>query len=135
MGQPKMKWYGPEVIAKVLDLTGDRIERAAREFRDFTREQVSKVGGPSMPWQYPHKQEGQLRRNIQMELDRSIMTARIGTNVLYGKFLELGTANPKKPHFVPELGKMVSHGIRPRPWLSKALVQFRVRLRQILGRG
>jgi len=65
---------------------------------------------------YPYLRRGWLRANIQMEMDRSILTARVGTNVLYGRYLEFGTR------------KMAA-----RPWLSLALRDFGPQLRAILA--
>lgn len=54
----------------------------------------------SRPGEYPRKQTGHLRRTITYEVDEATMTARIGTNLLYGKFLELGTIRMKARPFL-----------------------------------
>lgn len=58
----------------------------------------------SAPGEPPRKQTGRLRASAAWELAGND-TARVGTNVKYGKFLELGTRR----------------GLSPRPWLERAL--------------
>jgi HK97 gp10 family phage protein len=72
----------------------------------------------SRPGEYPRKQTGHLRRTITYEVDEVTQTARVGTNLLYGKFLELGTKRMK-----------------PRPFLRKTLMSERVVLARLLAGG
>lgn len=127
-----MRWYGTSIKVKMDGLINERLDRAARETRDYIREQIStpnieergergaKRGtNPSKPGEYPHKLTGHLRRNVEMEHDREKMTARVGTNVEYGRYLEFGTRKMKR-----------------RPWLSRALLEMQQRIKHILrGRG
>ena len=127
-------WYGDQVTAKIQGHVANRLQYAARALVNFIRKQLSSSGGPSSaggapmvggvrvagppaPGGWPHKQTGHLRRNVQQQFDRIRMTARVGTNVLYGKFLEFGTKN-----------------MAARPWLSRALREFRSQLVRILER-
>jgi HK97 gp10 family phage protein len=70
---------------------------------------------PSKPGEPPRKQTGRLRSSVTHEIGRGI--ARVGTNVLYGRFLELGTRK-----------------MAPRPWLRRALDEAREQVRTILSR-
>lgn len=45
----------------------------------------------SLPGEPPRKQYGTLRASITYEIDTAIFVARVGTNYLIAKFLELGT--------------------------------------------
>jgi len=112
-------WYGEEAKARVKNAAAIRVEMAGRAFRDFLREKVSAPPPPSAPGEYPHKGAnpggGHLRRNIQMEMDRATCTARVGTNVLYGKFLETGTSK-----------------MGARPWMSKGIRDFARQIKAIL---
>ena len=72
----------------------------------------------SKPGEYPRKQTGQLRMRITYEVDEATMTARVGTNLLYGKFLELGTKH-----------------MRPRPFLRKTLMAERASVGRLLAGG
>ena len=71
---------------------------------------------PSMPGEPPHKQTGRLRASVAHEVIRKFnWVARVGTNVLYGKHLQLGTK-----------------WIKPRPWLDVALNKTVSQVRMIL---
>jgi len=93
-------WHGEEAKARIKGSAADRVELGARRFRDRLRDALQVPGtgrggteaGASEPGEYPRKQTGHLRRNIQMEMDRERVLARVGTNVLYAKFLEFGTS-------------------------------------------
>ncbi len=127
-----IKWYGEHAIVHVNTIVGDRIEKSGKMLRDHIREKLgevqptktygasrTKVGlEPSAAGEYPKKVTAHLRRNIQAEYDAQIHTARVGTNVLYGKYLELGTSKMAR-----------------RPWLSKALYETMGAVRGMLGRG
>lgn len=71
---------------------------------------------PSRPGESPHKQTGRLRASVTWELVRLwSWVARVGTNVEYGKHLELGT-----------------RFIAPRPWLEVSLADKLGEVRSIL---
>jgi phage gpG-like protein len=68
----------------------------------------------SQPGEPPRKQTGRLRASVTYEVDEATLSGRVGTNVDYGRYLELGT----------------KRGIAPRPWLRRALAECQS---QILG--
>ena len=71
---------------------------------------------PSRPGEPPRKQTGQLRRSVTREIVTTPrVVARVGTNVKYGKWLELGTVR-----------------ILPRPWLVRAFREMLPTVRSIL---
>lgn len=79
-------------------------------------------GGPliygavrSQPGEPPRKQQGRLLGSVAFEVDG--LEARVGTNLPYGKWLELGTKH-----------------IAPRPWLRRALLEMRSQIQAVLGR-
>lgn len=72
---------------------------------------------PSAPGEPPHKQTGRLRASVTYEVDEEALTARVGTNVEYGRHLELGT----------------KRGIAPRPWLRRALAEMHARVESLLA--
>lgn len=71
----------------------------------------------SQPGEPPRKQTGRLRTSVTYEVDDRRLDARIGTNVEYGKHLELGT----------------KRGLAPRPWLRRALDECRGRVNEFLS--
>lgn len=129
-----LRWYGEEAKRRIRSETNKRIDRAGRILRDFIRVKLSrsqpvvihgKTAGrsrkgmsPSQPGEYPKKVTGHLRMNVQSEMDDRTATARVGTNVKYGKYLELGTRKMAR-----------------RPWLSKALLGARTRIIAMLRKG
>lgn len=68
---------------------------------------------PSKPGEPPHVQTGRLRGSIAYEVEGNV--ARIGTNVIYGRHLELGTSK-----------------MAPRPWLRRMLIERMNIFRRIL---
>ena len=142
-----IKWYGKEVVVKVDKALMSRLNQAAISWVNYLRERVSipnilmtRVMGrggrwtkgvehlvakrknrgksPSRPGEYPRKLSGHLRRNIVRDSSAEDKAVRVGTNVVYGKHLELGTRKMKR-----------------RPWLSRGLREFAGRLKSIIGGG
>ena len=70
----------------------------------------------SQPGEPPRKQQGRLRASVTQEVDAEKLEARVGTNVKYGRYLEMGTRK----------------GILPRPWLRRALAECHGKILEIL---
>jgi len=126
---PTPDWNGWGSIKHVRGRAMLFLERAALAVESRAKELLSIAGtgrvegkqhGPverSKPGEPPRKQTGRLRGSVTHEIDEETMTARVGTNVDYGKHLELGT---KK-------------GILPRPWLRRALAEEQVKVNEFLS--
>lgn len=71
---------------------------------------------PSSPGEPPHKQYGHLRRSVATEVDSATLVGRVGTNLNYGRWLELGTRL-----------------MAARPWLRRALRENQARIKSILA--
>lgn len=143
-----MRWYGETFKAQLHDHLALRVEYAARTLRDYIRRKLLAHRSPptSAAGGYPHYGTGHLARNVQMESDRSTATARVGTNVPYGKWLEFGTRGgrvirPKRGKALrwidaggtPRFARQVVQGpIKPRPWLSLAVREMRPTIKRIL---
>ena len=123
-----LQWYGEEQ-KRVIDREMDkRLKAAVRVVLNQARNLVSEPGTMnrkgraklygavrSLPGEPPRKQTGQLRRSIATEV--LSMVGRVGTNLKYGKHLELGTRK-----------------MQPRPWLRRALNESEAAIRAILGK-
>ena len=138
-----MKWNGRQAVSLIDAEVGKRVDAAARVLRDRAKELISrgqpvkiygKAAGrsrkgldPSKAGEPPKMVSGHLRLNVKKE--HSGLEARVGTNVPYGKWLELGTGGGK--------WTAVSAGARmaPRPWLSKAVYESAAELQRRFGIG
>lgn len=122
-----VEWHGDEAIDHVrrravswLTRAAITVERRAKELLSVAGTAVrsrgtrggrkgSRIYGAvrSKPGEPPRKQTGRLRASVTREIDEGDLTARVGTNVRYGKALELGSRK----------------GLAPRPWLRRALAE------------
>ena len=104
-------WHGDEVLASVGGMASQRLDAAAilvvAKAKASMREPKSGVPGPkrtrSAAGEAPASQLDTLRNSIASDAP-SELRRRVGTNLDYGLFLEVGTKT-----------------IRPRPWLEVAL--------------
>jgi phage gpG-like protein len=131
-----LEWHGAGASDYVEKRAGRVLARAAIECARRARELLSVPGTgkqpgsggkrgakkvynafPSSPGEPPHKQTGRLRASVQYEVDTPNLTARVGTNLPYGLYLELGT----------------KRGLAPRPWLRRALDETAAKINSILS--
>jgi len=108
-------------LVRVLTRAAITVRRRAAELLSVsgTGRVKGKQTGPvvrSQPGEPPRKQTGRLRASVTHEVDAATLTARVGTNVEYGKHLELGT----------------KRGLAPRPWLRRALLEVKGRVDELL---
>ena len=129
-----LKWHGDEAIRRINATMVQRLKGAAMYVRGEARKNISRgqptrlthgmqrhdemgrftkrgasrrVGlDPSAPGEFPKKVTGQLRRRVVWEVDEHKLTARVGTNLPYGKWLEVGTRLMKA-----------------RPWLLRTVLE------------
>jgi HK97 gp10 family phage protein len=74
--------------------------------------------GPSLPGEFPRKVTGNLRASVRYEMEDNQLAARVGTDLDYGAYLELGTRY-----------------MEPRPWLLRTFARERQTLIKILREG
>jgi hypothetical protein len=82
--------------------------------RKFRKGSLIYGANPSKPGEPPHVQTGRLRSSVAYEIV-SATVGRVGTNVKYGRWLELGTRR-----------------VAARPWLRRALAEKQDEIRAIL---
>jgi HK97 gp10 family phage protein len=132
---PVKKWKGPEAMARIRSGFARNLAAAAIVVKTRAKVLLSVAGtngqgrnakgqfkrvygsNPSAPGEPPHKQTGHLRRSVAHDVDKGTLSARVGTNVKYGRWLELGTS------------KMAA-----RPWLRRALNESLATVRAILAK-
>lgn len=86
------------------EVASSAVEELAEETASVARSRIVAGTGASAPGATPKSKTGRLERSIAVVLRRAKnTTALVGTDLLHGRFLELGT------------GKM-----EPRPWLLPA---------------
>ncbi len=110
-GVAVIDWRGDEVIDAVDGMVSQRLDAAAilvvAEAKSRMAEPKSGVAGPkrtrSAPGEAPAPQLDFLRNSVTSDAPNEL-TRRVGTNLDYGLFLEVGTKT-----------------IRPRPWLEVSL--------------
>jgi HK97 gp10 family phage protein len=134
-----VNWFGAEENARIDREVNKRLHRAAIVVNRRAKRLLSvagtgvisrgqlmpaKGGGgkriygafPSAPGEPPRKQTGRLRSSVTYEVLDGELIARVGTNVKYAKWLELGTKN-----------------MAPRPWLRRALNESGDEIDRIMG--
>ena len=105
-----MRWHGEEFKRQIADEMAKNMEAAAIHLKGEIKQSLA-VGNidsssPSEAGDPPRRVTGRLSGSIAHEVDRVRLIARVGTNVLYGKFLELGTRKmAARPFIRPGLEK------------------------------
>ena len=117
-----LKWDPDKNLPKMKAEMNRRLDTAAISWVNYAKrklnERLNRDGKtPSPEGGYPAMATSNLRGKIEYDLRTQKMEARVGTNVLYGKFLELGTET---------MGK--------RPWMTLTNRAMRSTINRILGR-
>ena len=130
-----VEWHGDAAMGRVRRRAVQALTRAAISVSRRAKELLSIPGTAqgrekgtgrykriygavvSAPGEPPRKQTGRLRASVTYEVDEAALEARVGTNVEYGKYLELGT----------------KRGLAPRPWLRRALAEMQSRINELLS--
>jgi HK97 gp10 family phage protein len=122
-----LKWHGPTVQASIAAEIARRIKACCIIVANRAKVLLSVAGtgkegrkrtygtNPSAPGEPPRKQFGHLRRSVTYETAADGKSGRVGTNLPYGRWLELGTRLMKA-----------------RPWLRRALGECEARVKAIL---
>ena len=111
-----IKWNGPGFMRKMRAANKKALTKASlivvrsikANFPDSGIASATKSerrANRSAPGEIPHVQTGHLRRSIAYELVGS-EDSKVGTNVEYGRYLELGTSKmAARPYLRPGVGR------------------------------
>jgi len=95
----KLVWHGEEAMKRITAGFGANLEDAVsfalgKVRRNLKKKQNRTGNNPSRPGEYPAEITSILAKNVTEWIDKAQLRGFIGTNVLYGKWLELkGIAN------------------------------------------
>lgn len=108
MSNIKVKWYGDRVQKKFEYVLKGRMEDAMRNMVDHVKEKISRGnkrgGNPSAPGEPPKVVTGRLRSSISWNVRTNPIVGVFGSNVVYARYLEKGTAvMEKRPFLIPSL--------------------------------
>jgi phage gpG-like protein len=124
-----VEWHGDAAMDHVrgravqfLYLAAFTVERKAKDLLSVagSGRVKGRKSGPvthSRPGESPRKQTGILHDSVTSEVDPSSLSARVGSNLKYAAWLELGTGR-----------------IAPRPWLRRALAEMQSRVNELLAK-
>jgi HK97 gp10 family phage protein len=110
-----VRWFGPEFKAAVHRENVKRLHAAAITIENHARELISDGHPPaSSAGDPPHVRTGALRNSVTREVGEAEEVARVGTNLRYGRYLELGTTR-----------------MAARPWLRRAMAETQAAVARI----
>lgn len=97
-----VKWHGDEFEDKFEKDVQRNLKKAAITASSDIKKELSKAQSPptSKPNTPPNIETGELRRSIAWEVDKHKQVARVGTNKVYGRYLEFGTSIMEKRSFL-----------------------------------
>ena len=108
-----MVWKGKLLIAKVNMAVRKTLEDACVLVRDTARDSIGQVSAPSPSGHAPASVGGSLKRSMAYEMHPTELYGRVGTNIDYGRRLELG--------FVGTDSRGRHYNQAPRPYIRPAL--------------
>lgn len=96
---------GNIVIEIEGSLTLEELTKVGERILELARQSISIPYPPaSAPFEAPRMRTGDLRDSLQMIVDSENLRVIIGTDIGYGKFLELGTSRMQaRPFLLPAL--------------------------------
>lgn len=142
----RMVWNGPELARAVRAEWELRVKAALEEVASQVKRNISLPSrkGASSPGEFPHADTGMLRNSIFWTFDPATLSGTVGTPLLYGMYLEYGTAGGRIVY--PAAGSVLSWvdatgrrrfarwirlgRIEPRPFLRPTLQQMLPRIQR-----
>lgn len=111
----KLGWFGPEFMRNLHRELGKRLRRVGAFMERRVKENISdptRGVGPSLPGEFPHADTGFLRQSIFHDVQLDRMSVIVGTPVIYGLYLEVGTSNMAARSFLRRTLFEEERGIR-----------------------
>lgn len=99
-----LEWYGDRWMKRQRARLARNLARAAIHMVNETKRTLNETRYPpaSVPGASPAIRTGLLKNSIAWRLDETELVAYVGTTVVYGKMLELGTSTMQpRPFLVP----------------------------------
>lgn len=124
-------WNATPILDQTETTVFIRVDRAMTFVRDQAKRSINRGNAdgkhPSREGQPPKKVSALLFLSVAKAvwIDGRTIYGAVGTNLIYGRRLELGFVG------VDSLGRKISQG--PRPWLRPALINNAGAVRRILG--
>lgn len=124
-----LNWFGVQVTQEVQRQAERGMVRAMIHLEGKVIRKISKGQPPSRPGEPPHVLTGRLRQSIthQVEVVGREVIGRVGTNVEYGRRLELGFVG------TDSLGRNVNQA--QRPYLRPTLLEERGTCVELIAKG
>ena len=115
MKKAKILWYGNQLLKKINTEEKRKVKKACIFLERYIKKSFGK--SPSSPGEPPGVDTGRLRASITYEIEQILfsITGKIGTNVKYARYLELGTKD-----------------MQPRPYLRAAIERNKAEIIKIL---
>ena len=126
-------WYGKRVVKQIETEINSRLMQSAVLVKETAKKSMPLNLLPnispvprSKPGDPPYAQTQKLYKSIDIEKIPERMAVKIGTNVKYGKYLELGTRKMRwRPWLVPALARNMSKikAIFAKPFVGGSIIQ------------
>ena len=111
-----LQWYGKRLIGRLelevtkrLMLSGEVVEKAAKKSMFINNVPDQLIVPRSKPGEAPYAQTQKLYKSIGHIKEPGRLAVRVGTDVVYGKYLETGTRKMAwRPWLVPALARSMA---------------------------
>lgn len=126
-------WYGKKVVKQIELEINSRLMESAVLVKETAKKSMPlnllpgiSLTPRSKPGDPPYVQTQKLYKSIAIEKQPERMAVKIGTNVKYGKYLELGTRKMRwRPWLVPALARNMSKikAIFAKPFVGGSIIK------------
>lgn len=143
-----LTWHGPSLLDQARLQVLRQMTLGVETVRAQVLRNVSRPSrqGRSKPGEYPHSDTGRLRNSIFGTVDSKTLKGTVGTNLVYGLYLEFGTKDhvirARPGRFLSWIGadgvrrfarQVRVKGIQGRSYLRRTLTECQPTLQRIFG--